>query len=58
MMQTDTGNHTYINGFEKYMDMLEIEGTTGELRMVYSILEKTKEQEQTTIIKKKQQINQ
>jgi len=31
-------NFTYINGFEKYMDMLEIEGTTGELRMVYSIL--------------------
>ena len=31
-------NYTYINGFEKYMDMLEIEGTTGELRMVYSIL--------------------
>ena len=31
-------NFSYINGFEKYMDMLEIEGTTGELRMVYSIL--------------------
>ena len=31
-------NFTYINGFEKYMDMLEIEGTPGELRMVYSIL--------------------
>ena len=31
-------NYTYINGFEKYMDMLEIERTTGELRMVYSIL--------------------
>ena len=31
-------NFTYINGFEKYMDMLEIEGTQGELRMVYSIL--------------------
>ena len=24
--------------FEKYMDMLEVEGTQGELRMVYSIL--------------------
>lgn len=31
-------NFSYINGFEKYMDMLEIEGTPGELRMVYSIL--------------------
>ena len=31
-------NFTYVNGFEKYMDMLEVEGTQGELRMVYSIL--------------------
>ena len=31
-------NFKYVNGFEKYMDMLEIEGTQGELRMVYSIL--------------------
>ncbi len=31
-------NFTYINGFEKFMDMMEFETSSGELRMVYSLL--------------------
>ena len=33
-------NFTYINGFEKFMDMMEFETSSGELKMVYSILGK------------------
>lgn len=31
-------NFSYINGFEKFMDMMEMEPSNGELRMIYSIL--------------------
>ena len=31
-------NFSYINGFEKFMDMMEMEPSIGELRMIYSIL--------------------